>query len=112
MRRLLAVDVLARFKQRLCYLLLKKHRTRRQCEKLIPRLLRAIHQLHQTGLVPLVQLGETLPAWRQEIATMWRFTRNNGITEGFHNKMELISPLTASETSTATDCEPKSYVVN
>ncbi len=21
---------------------------------------------------------------------MWRFTRNNGITEGFHNKMELI----------------------
>jgi hypothetical protein len=27
----------------------------------------------------------------QEIATMWRFTRNNGITEGFHNKMETIS---------------------
>ncbi len=22
---------------------------------------------------------------------MWRFTRNNGITEGFHNEMELIS---------------------
>ncbi len=22
---------------------------------------------------------------------MWRFTRNNGITEGFHNKMALIS---------------------
>jgi len=21
---------------------------------------------------------------------MWRFTRNNGITEGFHNKMELL----------------------
>jgi hypothetical protein len=21
---------------------------------------------------------------------MWRFTRNNGITEGFHNKPELI----------------------
>jgi transposase len=21
---------------------------------------------------------------------MWRFTRNNGITEGFHTKMELI----------------------
>jgi transposase len=26
-----------------------------------------------------------------EIANMWRFTRNNGITEGFHNKMETIS---------------------
>jgi len=23
---------------------------------------------------------------------MWRFTRNNCITEGFHNKMELINP--------------------
>ena len=22
---------------------------------------------------------------------MWRFTRNNSITEGFHNKMELIN---------------------
>jgi hypothetical protein len=22
---------------------------------------------------------------------MWRFTRNNGITEGFHNKRELIN---------------------
>jgi transposase len=22
---------------------------------------------------------------------MWRFTRNNGITEGFHNKMETIN---------------------
>jgi len=25
------------------------------------------------------------------IVAMWRFTRNNGITEGFHNKMEMIS---------------------
>jgi hypothetical protein len=24
------------------------------------------------------------------IACMWRFTKNNGITEGFHTKMELI----------------------
>ena len=61
-------------------MLLKKHRTRRQCQHLIPRLLRAIDQL-----------GETLEQWKQEIATMWRFTRNNGITEGFHNKMETIS---------------------
>ncbi len=22
---------------------------------------------------------------------MWRFSKNNGITEGFHNKMEIIS---------------------
>ena len=79
------------FKQRLCYLLLRKNRTRKQCQKLAPRLLEAIDQLRQAGLAQLVQLGETLASWQQEIATMWRFTKNNGITEGFHNKMELIS---------------------
>jgi hypothetical protein len=50
-------------------------------------LLRAIAELRQVGLAHLVQLGETLSSWRLEIAAMWRFTRNNGITEGFHNKM-------------------------
>jgi transposase len=39
----------------------------------------------------LVALGHTLHAWREEIATMWRFTRNNAITEGFHNKIEVLS---------------------
>jgi transposase len=85
-----ALDSIYRFKQRLCYLLLKKHRTRKQCEKLAPHFLRAVYQLRQAGLPQLVQLGETLHAWAQEIATMWRFTRNNGITEGFHTKMEVL----------------------
>lgn len=84
---------LYRFKQKLCYLLLKKHKTRRQCEKLIPRFLRAIQELKSVGLAPLVQLGETLQTWSQEIVCMWRFTRNNAITEGFHNKMETINRL-------------------
>jgi transposase len=73
-----ALNVIYRFKQRLCYLLLKKHKTRKQCQKLVPRFLRAI-------------LGDTLHSWSEEIARMWRFTRSNGITEGFHNKMETIS---------------------
>ncbi len=54
------------------------------------RFLRAVYQLRQAGLPPLVQLGETLHAWRAEIAAMGRFTRDNAITEGFHNKMELL----------------------
>jgi transposase len=82
---------LYRFKQKLCYLLLKKHKTRRQCEKLIPRFLRAVEQLKSVELAPLVQLGETLHSWSKEIVCMWRFTLNNGITEGFHNKMETIN---------------------
>jgi len=85
-----ALDAIYRFKQRLCYLLLKKHRSRKQCEQLAPRFLRAIYQLRQAGFPQLVQLGETLHSWSAEIATMWRFTRNNGITEGFHTKMEVL----------------------
>jgi transposase len=79
------------FKQRLCSLLLNKHHTRKQCQKLIPRLLKAICELRQSGLAQLVTLGDTLHSWQTEIAAMWRFTRNNGITEGFHTKMEMIS---------------------
>ncbi len=85
------LEVIYRFKQRLCHLLLKKHRNRRQCAELIPRFLRSVCQLRQARLPQLVQLGDTLHAWSEEIVAMWRFTRNNGITEGFHNKMELIN---------------------
>lgn len=86
-----ALDPIYRFKQRLCYLLLKKHKSRKQCEKLIPRFLRALSDLDQSGFASLVQLGRTLRNWSEQIVAMWRFTKNNGITEGFHNKMETIS---------------------
>jgi transposase len=86
-----ALEQIYRFKQRLCSLLLKKHRTRRQCQPLASRYLKAAHQLRDSGLAQLVQLGETLYNWRNEIALMWRFTRNNSMTEGFHTKMELIN---------------------
>lgn len=79
------------FKQRLCRLLLIKHRTKRHCRRLVPYLLGAIERLRAWGLKPLVQLAETFDSWKEEIARMWRFTKNNGITEGFHTKMEMIS---------------------
>jgi transposase len=85
------LELIWRFKQRLCYLLLKRQRNRKQCRLLVPRFLRAVQQLREAGLAQLVQLGQTLYAWREEIVCMWRFSRNNGITEGFHNKMELIN---------------------
>ena len=84
------LEAIYRFKQRLCYLLLKKHRTRKQCAQLAPRFLRAIYQLRKAELPQLVTLGNTLASWSEEIAAMWRFTRNNGITEGFHTKMEVL----------------------
>ena len=39
---------------------------------------------------PLQTLADTLEGWQEPIACMWRFVRNNGITEGFHRKMKLI----------------------
>jgi transposase len=84
------LEIIYRFKQKLCYLLLKKHRTRKQCVKLIPRLMAAVQQLREFPRPQLAQLGETLHNWSEEIVRMWRFTRSNGITEGFHTKMEVL----------------------
>jgi transposase len=53
-------------------------------------------------------LADTFENWKEEIARMWRFTRNNGITEGFHRKMKLIQRrglrLPASVTLKTTAC--------
>ena len=50
-----------------------------------------LSDLDQSGFASLVQLGSTLRNWSEQIVAMWRFTKNNGIPEGFHNKMETIS---------------------
>lgn len=86
-----ALESIYSFKQKLCSLLLNKHCTRKQCQPLAARFLRAVQELRQSGFAQLSTLGDTLHSWHNEIAAMWRFTRNNGITEGFHTKMEMIS---------------------
>jgi transposase len=85
-----ALELIYRFKQKLCYLLLEKRMNQKKCRELAPKLLRMIADLRAQELSQMVQLGNTLHSWREEIATMWRFTRNNGITEGFHTKMEVL----------------------
>jgi transposase len=85
------LELVYRFKQKLCYLLLQKGLNQGRCRKLAPKLLRMIALLRQSQLAAMVQLGNTLHAWRDEIATMWRFTTNNAITEGFHTKMEALN---------------------
>jgi transposase len=57
---------------------------------LVRQLIDAIDRLKQSCFEPLVSLANTLRSWAQPIACMWRFSRNNGITEGFHRKMKLI----------------------
>ena len=67
-----------------------KHQTKSKCRQLIPRLLAKIRLLQESRAKPLETLAATLDDWIEPIACMWRTTRNNGITEGFHRKMKLI----------------------
>ena len=50
-----------------------------------------IEELKYCKLQALETLGNTLDSWKLEIVRMWRFSRTNSITEGFHTKMEMIS---------------------
>jgi hypothetical protein len=45
-----------------------------------------IERLIESPFESLKTLCKTLFKWREEIVRMWRVTKNNGITEGFHRK--------------------------
>ena len=79
------------FLQKLCRVLRWKTINHRKARRLVPYLVWMIEQLKSSAFPPLQQLGKTLWAWREEIVRMLRFTKTNGITEGFHTKMEMIS---------------------
>ena len=68
----------------------QKHQTKKQCRTHAKVFFRHIHQLQYSDLKPLKTLAKTLLDWEGPIACMWRFAKNNGITEGFHRKMKLI----------------------
>ena len=36
-------------------------------------------------------MAKTLKSSLESFVAMWRFSKSNGITEGFHNKMEMLS---------------------
>ena len=79
------------FKQKLCRILSTKSVNQVDARPIVYDFFEMIIQLKATTLEPLQQLGRTLYSWRNEIARMFRFTKTNGITEGFHNKMEMLS---------------------
>ena len=86
-----ALEAIYRFKQRLCYLLLKRHKTWRQCQKLIPRLLRSVQELRDSGLGQLVTPGETarfLVGGDSEDVALHTIQWDH---ERFHNKMETMT---------------------
>jgi transposase len=77
-------------KEKLCHLLCLKTQSPDSCQGHIQTLLNYIQELRRDGLDYAVTLASTLSSWTEEIVRMWRFTRNNGVTEGFHRKMKLI----------------------
>ena len=86
-----AIASLYPFKQKLWDLLRPHGLTPVACRPRIREFLDCIRQLKESPFASLASLGQTLEDWQEEIARMWRFSRNNGITEGFHTKMEMIS---------------------
>lgn len=85
-----AAGILYEMRERLCQLLLLKDRNAHASRPLARQFLGHIESLRQSAFAPLASLGETLYEWRAEIGRMWRFRRSNGITEGFHTKMEVL----------------------
>lgn len=75
-------------KQRLMRFLLLKTLNAKRAKKLLPRFLALIEQFASS---PAKVLADTLTSWLEPIVAMWRFSKSNGITEGFHTKMEMIS---------------------
>jgi transposase len=85
------IESLYEKRNEICKLLTLKNQRGFQIKKNVSELLAAIDQLTDSGFSQLKTLGETLKSWQEEIGRMWRSNKNNGVTEGFHNKMEAIS---------------------
>ncbi len=82
------LESLYRAKQRLNEMLLLKSLKARNAKKILPKLLELLKQLAHS---PARSLASTLTSWIEPIVRMWRFSKSNGITEGFHTKMEMMS---------------------
>jgi transposase len=77
-------------KEKLCGLLRLKNQTKGACRQHIGQFITLLGTLRESGLEAAHTLAKTLTDWSEEIVRMWRFSRNNAITEGFHRKMKLI----------------------
>lgn len=78
------------FKEKLCSLLSIKEQKRAACVPLLAELKEMVWQLLHDAPETFKKLGRTIRQWFEPIIRMWRFTKSNGITEGFHRKMKLI----------------------
>jgi len=75
-------------KQQLNGFLVMKGVKRKRAKQMLPKFLALLTQFEQS---PARALAATLKSWLEPIVRMWRFSKSNGITEGFHTKMEMLS---------------------
>jgi len=83
-----ALAALYEAKQRLNRLLLLKNLRKVRARQKLSELMTLIEQLRHS---PLRRLAKTLTSWLEPITMMWRVSKSNGPTEGFHNKMEMMT---------------------
>ncbi|HJT50896.1 MAG TPA: transposase [Nitrosospira sp.] len=57
----------------------------KRARKMLPQLLMLLEQFAHS---PAQALASTLRSWLEPIVRMGRFSKSNGITEGFHTKMK------------------------
>lgn len=67
-----------------------KAQKRNNCIRLLARLQEMVWQMLHEAPEIFKKLGRTIRQWFEPIIRMWRFSKSNGITEGFHRKMKLI----------------------
>lgn len=85
-----ALEIIYDFQCQLHQLLMLKTCKAKRVKKLLPKFLNMIKLLKESPFQAMSSLGKTFYSWREEITRMWRFSKSNGITEGFHRKMKLI----------------------
>jgi transposase len=85
------LKILWEFKQDLTEILLKKHLRKVEAKALIPQFLWHLNECIKSPFESMKAFGKTLRSWAEPIVRMWRFSKSNGITEGLHTKMEMIS---------------------
>jgi transposase len=85
------LDEIYLFKQKLCELLCRKLIKRKALRNAAREFHHMIEELKETSLESLQTLGKTLDRWKVEILRMLRCRQTNSTTEGFHNKMEMLS---------------------
>ena len=84
------IKLIEQFRERLYQILMKKTLKAKKCKRFIPIFLNMLKALKESPFKRLSKLGRTFDLWKDEIVRMWRFSKSNGITEGFHRKMKLI----------------------